>query len=239
LALVICGCGRVGFDALGDASTHDVSPADAPADALDPSLVLWFPFDGSPNNVVDGATPQCFTAGQCPTYVAGKVGMAAQFDGSMTCLELPDDGSTDVPTFTLALWMHQPANGEFSLFAKLYQPATTVFDSWQIEDHSTQQYGFTTENAGNKDTQLVAGPAPGAWHHVAMSFDGATKRIYFDGAVASTTPETVAVDYDTSNILIGCDVNNNTFIYPYAGLLDDVRFYNRALNDGEIATLAQ
>jgi hypothetical protein len=239
VALMVCGCGRVGFDARDDAGTRDTPLADIPTDALDPSLVLWFPFNGSPNNVVNGAAPQCFTAGQCPTYVPGKVGMAAQFDGIMQCLELADDGSTDVQAFTLALWLNQPANGEFALFSKLYQPITTVSDSWQIENHSTQQYGFTTQNGGNKDTQLVAGPAPGAWHHVAMSFDGATKLIYFDGAVAATEPQTIPIDYDTSAIVIGCDVNTNTFVYPYAGLLDDVRFYKRVLSAGEIAALAQ
>ena len=227
---IACGCGRVRFD-----TAHEV--ADGALDAADPSLILAFPFDVDFDDV-HGAHPTC-AAGTCPTQVPGKHGKAARFDGIDDCLVLADDGSTDVPHLTLALWVNRARLDEYAPFSKPFQMATTSFNSWQYEEHIDMMIGFTTHNAGRHDTLGVLGPVVGAWHHLAMTFDGATKLLYVDGAPIIMTGEPDAVQYDNGPVLIGCDINSNAVIYPFAGMLDDVRFYDRALSAAEIAALAQ
>ena len=72
------------------------------------------------------------------------------------------------------------------------------------------------------------------WHHVGLSYDGATVRLYADGvevasgARAWNTTITVA--------RIGRQVNEAPEFWD--GRIDDVRLYNQALSQGEMAGLA-
>ncbi len=81
------------------------------------------------------------------------------------------------------------------------------------------------------------------WHFVAGQREGTSIEIYIDGYLEGTG--TAAADYDLSgtaqhNAYIGAITNNSDgSLYKFfIGLLDDVRFYNGALTDGEILWLA-
>lgn len=228
LALLVAACGRIDFDPRQDATT---------VDAADPSLVMWLPFESDFADVVSGADPTC--SGGCPQRVPGRTGMAISYSGAGECLVFADTGATDVPQLTIAMWENKASNGEWAYFSKLYMPATTVFNSWQIEDHMTGQMGFTTHNAGRHDVLYTNDAPPGAWHHLATTFDGTTKKIYVDGALVMASPEPDAIEYDNSQVVVGCDINNGMQVYPYTGMLDDLRVYSRALSDPEIAALAR
>ncbi|MDB4955021.1 MAG: hypothetical protein JWO36_2590 [Myxococcales bacterium] len=232
--LVVAGCGRLGFD--GDAARADDVIA---LDAGDPTLALWFSFDGGFDELISGRVATCTPASTCPTIVPGKHGMAVQFDGIDDCLQLPDDGATDTPVFTLAAWLNQPEYGEYSPFAKPFAVQTTIFNSWQIEEHTAATLGFTTHDAGRHDVMLISEPSVGVWHHIAMTFDGSQKQIYIDGALAMTQGEPDAVQFDSGPVLVGCDINGGVLAYPYKGVVDGARFYRRVLGVAEIAALAQ
>jgi hypothetical protein len=85
---------------------------------------------------------------------------------------------------------------------------------------------------GNGDV-IVMGAAPNnGWHHVAYTFDGTTRRLYVDGAEknSSTTAgdsgavaETHIGSYGTQH---------------FAGTLDEIRIYRRALTASEVSQLA-
>jgi len=77
-------------------------------------------------------------------------------------------------------------------------------------------------------------PASGGWHHYAYTFDGATHRLYVDGALqasATTTPEAGA----PTTVQIGRWSGGHEYL---GGSVDDVRIYNRALNGAEARILA-
>jgi|GEM_PF-6455000 len=78
----------------------------------------------------------------------------------------------------------------------------------------------------------------GAWHHVAGTYDGATVRLFVDGAeIGAGTPATFAIAYGLpqDDALLGgfspaCQQNLN-----YVGDLDEPRVWRRALGAQEIA----
>ncbi len=98
--------------------------------------------------------------------------------------------------------------------------------AWSIVD------GFITEN------QM-------GWHHAAVTYNGSLVRLYVDGELQGTAPQTglmVVQDpkYGFSDVL---SLGGNGGI-PWLGLtsslkgaVDDARFYNRALTDEEIAAI--
>ena len=85
---------------------------------------------------------------------------------------------------------------------------------------------------GDLATATAVSPTPG-WHHFAYTFDGTTHRMFLDGAqqaMSTATPETGAV----LRARLGANFDNTE---RFAGQIDEVRIYKRALNAGEIAAL--
>ena len=70
-----------------------------------------------------------------------------------------------------------------------------------------------------------------------MTYDNTAIRLYVNGALRSTFTTTGAISASTGSLQIG---GNNVFSLPgtefFAGLIDEVRVYNRALSATEIAT---
>ena len=80
----------------------------------------------------------------------------------------------------------------------------------------------------------MAAPTDGLWHHVTYTYDGTTDRLYLDGAVTSATGvahQTAA----TTAVYIG---SYNGAAEILNGTIDDVRIYNAALTDTQVARLA-
>ena len=84
----------------------------------------------------------------------------------------------------------------------------------------------------NEDLATAPAVAPG-WHHYVYTYDGTIHRLYLDGTMRGTS--NVAADNGpASNARLGAIFNNTQ---NYAGLLDEVRIYNRPLTQLEITAL--
>ncbi len=85
-----------------------------------------------------------------------------------------------------------------------------------------------------------AGSLPTGWHHVAVVIDSATMtmRLHVDGAVVGTAATTVLpkdLGKTTQNWLGRSQYEGDAY---YAGMVDDLCIYNRAMSEGEIRYLA-
>ena len=80
----------------------------------------------------------------------------------------------------------------------------------------------------------------GQWHHVGLVYDLDVfhRRLYVDGVLVAEDAMPVAGVPSDSGLHIGAgkDLDANTF---FSGLIDDVRIYNVALSEEEIAAMAQ
>jgi hypothetical protein len=72
----------------------------------------------------------------------------------------------------------------------------------------------------------------GSWHHVLVTYDGTTLTLYRDGVSESSAA--LGLNTGSSDVFIGMAVAGHSPEY-YAGQLDDLRFYNRALSPSEAA----
>ena len=72
------------------------------------------------------------------------------------------------------------------------------------------------------------------WHHIALTYDGATARLYADGIEVAAQAKTWDLVPDRAHI--GRQVSDA--IEFWMGVVDEVRLYNEALSTGEIAWLA-
>jgi hypothetical protein len=164
----------------------------------------------------------------------GKVGGAMKFDGGDDGVSVGSVGISGAAPRTIAGW------------AKMN---TTTIPAW------TNVFGFTAGSATfdhtcfNIDVSGGNGSTPGyytigafnwerdimppdlAWHHFAATYDGTTVRWYGDGKLIGQETGLILITVD--DVQMGSSANGNHF----PGLIDDVRIYNYALADKEIADI--
>jgi len=65
----------------------------------------------------------------------------------------------------------------------------------------------------------------GVWTHIAVTFDGSTRRHYINGELAASFPETGPLTTSTAAMRIGSDVS---WVHTPSGSIDEVRLWNVA-----------
>ena len=168
-------------------------------------------------------------------------GTSISFDGASQYLTVADDATLSLGAdFTYAMWFKIDAIGT-SAFSHLLSkrdgndftnpiaigvstrsneggapgfPAVYAFTG----DGST---GFTLITTGFQD--LI-----GTWHHVAVTMEGTSMKIYLDGRLLGTQTFTGTRQTNDKQLEIGTELDYSSF---FAGELDEIRIYNEARSD--------
>ena len=72
---------------------------------------------------------------------------------------------------------------------------------------------------------------------MAITWDGSKKDLWVNGSSIATSSVS-GIEFDTNSLKLGADLYDENPSAVFAGSLDDVRIYDRALTSTEIATLA-
>lgn len=103
------------------------------------------------------------------------------------------------------------------------------------------EFGFALTSRGRPEATIVkaqGGFSVDQWHHLAAVYDGAEMRLYVDGQRRNGSREQSGeIAYpDEASFVIGGhgDSRDRNGLVPYAGHIDDVRLWNRALTGAEI-----
>jgi hypothetical protein len=228
LAGSLAACGRLDFDVAGDAP-----------DNADPSLIAHYRFDDDPNDGVldsSGRGHDGTCVASCPVLEPGHIGGAYQFNGTTDIIAVVDAIDLRPAALTAAVWFSRPAQEIDCLVQKLY--GTNTQDSFQLIARDTGELQVCTATI-SADTCDNSGPnfvTSQQWHHLAVVETGTTHQAYADGQLVFAAPATIV--YDDGRVLIGGDLDFGTPVCQTQGLIDDVRIYNRALMQPELAALA-
>ena len=180
------------------------------------------------------------------TWVKGKMGNAAKFDGSKSYIEVADSKSLDLPTsFTITAWINlaEVGNGRQVLLQKKAAGKNGVYTNYTLYAQWTQDalalvIGDGTRRVGYLSTKGLG--TANKWHHIAVAFGGGKVRFYIDGAPAGEEAATIKPYTNNASLIIGRYTNaDNTPKFFLHGAVDDLRIYNKALSETEIAKLAQ
>jgi hypothetical protein len=105
-------------------------------------------------------------------------------------------------------------------------------------ESSTNRLEFYTERDSSYDLVSTTNSFnPGSWHHVAVSYDGSTRRIYIDGSlnafdVTNSNNNDIA---SSGKLTIG---GRDTSTYQTDVIMDEVKYFDSALNDHNISIIA-
>jgi hypothetical protein len=230
-------------DSFGGTATATVSVSVTPAAPPAPTgLVLSLGFDeGSGSTAMDASGGGLHGTISGALHVLGRSGGALKFDGVDDWVTVADTSALDLTTgMTLEAWVNPTTAGSgWNTIVLKERGAEDMAYALYANDGAPFPGGNAAPasyvNIGGAHVSLTAAQAlpPGTWTHVAATYDGATLRLYVNGVLASSRPRTGEVGVSGGALRIG---GNNAWTGEFfAGLIDDVRVYNRALTATEIA----
>ena len=163
-------------------------------------------------------------------WTDGHTGSAMFFDGVNDWVRIADDDRLDLPRMTIAAWV-RPASVE--AFDAVIAKATTNSPTYVLYSSNGARRP-SADFSISSNTREVEGPTTiptNTWTHIAASFDGARIRVYVNGILVRIGVRTGAIDSSTGLLGIG---GHQVLGQYFAGVIDDVRIYNRALLDSEV-----
>ncbi len=95
---------------------------------------------------------------------------------------------------------------------------------------------FRLKTDENTSTLVAASGnlTPGRWYHAAATYDGRRMRLYLDGVEVGSAPKSGSVATNPAAAVWVADNPPVAGSRPFAGLIDDVRLWSRALSTVEI-----
>jgi Concanavalin A-like lectin/glucanases superfamily/PQQ enzyme repeat len=208
-------------------STATPTPTATPA----PGLVAAYGFNegsGTVLNDVSGYGNNGTISGASWT-TSGKYGNALSFNGTTALVTINNAPSLQLTTgMTLEAWVYP----------------TVVSPAWRdvIYKGNDNYYLEGTSSSGVPAAGAIFGSAYGevygpnalaanTWTHLAVTYDGATMRLYANGVQVASRAQTGVIAISISPLQIGGD---SIYGQYFEGRIDEVRIYNLALSVAQI-----
>jgi hypothetical protein len=211
-------------------------------------LVAFFPFSGNPDDASGNGNHG--TAMNGVTLTSDRFGRndsAYHFDGVDDYINVSDSSTLDITgSITIGAWIKAPPRYPVGAIVTKLGPdeinqtngyCTYISNCAECPD----QHRFLTqicynwpESAGRAVSTTIVDDDE--WHHVVSVYDGQLVTVYVDGESENSVAYSLGMLPNDMPLMIGLDptpLEDRHFL----GDLDDIRIYDRALSDDEIATL--
>ncbi len=211
------------------ASTNCVGPPQ--------ELISWWPAEGTTADIIGGNAGILLNG---TTYAPGVVGTAFAFNGIDQLVLIPDAPAINPTNLTLEAWV----------LISLFSANDSVAIAGKDDPYSYRQYMLGMGNDTGPWTFRAHIGVPGGyryfdgstalqtsvWYHVAMTYDGASLKLYLngnlDGSLAVSGPVVISPD----PLLVG---GHKIGPWNFHGLVDELSLYGRALSAAEIQGIYQ
>lgn len=197
-------------------------------------LVAAYGFDtGSGATVTDSSGTNHGTIAGAVWTASGKFGQALVFDGVDDVVTIPDAAALDLTTgMTMEAWVYPTASqagwksilqkdpGAYFMYGHAEAPLVPAVGGILVGGQVLAIYG-------------TSAMALNTWTHLAATYNGTTLNFYVNGVLVSSVAASGALDSTTGPLRLGAGATAGEV---FAGRIDEVRLYNRALTVTEIQT---
>ncbi|HWO59865.1 MAG TPA: LamG domain-containing protein, partial [Umezawaea sp.] len=221
-------------DAAGNLSAPSNEASATVSTAPPLGLVAAYSFDqGSGTSLPDlSGNGNNGTIANASWSTGGKYGSALSFNGTNAIVNVPDSASLDLTSgMTLEAWVNPSALGTSWRTVLMKETSgDMVYDLYGNRNTTVPTTEVRVGGSAQSDNGTSALPL-NTWVHLASTYDGNVLRLYVNGTQVSQLLVVGSIATSTGALRIG----GNT-IWPewFAGLIDEVRIYNRALSTTEI-----
>lgn len=186
-----------------------------------------------------------------PSFVPFKFKTGLAFDGN-DFVEIPNSPDLDFTSaYTLEGWVRVDDDLPLATYRPIWVRGTTgpsdieVYVQWETNDLIV---AHNRDNGGTFDYVGFADPPNARVFHLAVVFDGINVQAYYDGIPAAVSQQTISM---IPPVASGAGWWIGKVDHPafgddgsdapdfFLGLLDEVRFWGRALNSSEVLASAQ
>ena len=162
---------------------------------------------------------------------AGKFGNALAFNGTNARVSIPSSASLNVTTgMTLEAWV-MPTAGQSGWRTIMQRQSEAYFLNASNENGPLLPSGGGTFNGQTAWLSGTVANPVNVWTHVALTYNGATLRLYVNGTQVASQARTGSIQTNSNPLWIG---GNSPYGEYFLGRIDEVRVYNRALSQTEI-----
>ena len=170
-----------------------------------------------------------------PKWVDGYFGGGIELDQAGDEVNVPFHKDLNPEVFTICAWanVEQGSGGHRAVVSSRDEPPTAGYIIYALPANTWQ---FWTGNGGNPNWVPIQGPAVnlGDWDHVAGVFEDGKQMFYVNGELAGETDSNPTFNAQ-QEFLIGAGANERAnHEYLFKGIIDEVRLYNRVLDEDEI-----
>lgn len=202
--------------------------------AAEKSMVLCLGFDeGSGNTAKDSSIYKNDGKIEGAKWVAGKYGRGLEFDGGTNQVVVADSKSLlAMAGGTLMAWINIYTESGHASWPRIMIKSTI--------NGGTEGFDFLLDRALSYSIRFCVGgecnsyvPVEAkAWHHIAVTYNNKTIYAYLDGKkVGEKAQLGPAKDTTGSKLVIG---NGVAIDRAYNGALDEIRMFDRPLDENEI-----
>ena len=196
-----------------------------------PNLVGLWHFDG---NALDSSVNSNDGDVHGATYIDGKFGKALNFDGVDDYVDCGNDSSLDLSTLTIEAWIKPDVMKLTYILSKAGSVANNknyfilLYADGSIRGDILDTTGTSRASAFTSAEKITTD----SWYHIAYTYDGYVGKFYINGVLKATSEIwSGTVGTATIPFYIGQRLGG----YFFNGVIDEVRIWDGALTDTEIA----
>lgn len=171
------------------------------------------------------------TGNERPNQVPGQIGDARDFDGVNDHLDLTDETAYDfTASLSASAWIRRQDFGTVPYMAIITKGDKT----WRVQREDLTQFANFGTTAGGTNDNLAGSVSidDASWHHVAIAFGAAKKRLFIDGRQDGMSNVGATIDTNDRVVTFGQNEESTTGGKRFwNGDLDEIRI-SAAARDG-------
>lgn len=220
---------------------------------FDKFLLAYYPLDGNGNDASSFAWHGTTSNTATVADRLGREGRALAFNSAIpSFVDIPYSVRFNPEEFTYSFWMKPESNPGVEYTAGAPVGYIDIISRWEHWGDYYSNYLFGLDHNGlvksivlNNDggthnysyIQTDGREFTTEWTHVAFTYSQNTMKIYINGQLKKSQYCIRPQDSYYYGIRIGARISIERQYSAYNGLLDEVRFYGKALDDAQIASV--
>jgi hypothetical protein len=200
-----------------------------------PSLVGYWPFDGTGNDASGAGRDMTLTSGA--GYTTGLLGQALDLHNNDFPARRPVDdpvydfGASD---FTVQVWVNFRDTGREQTLVEKF--SDTNGPGWTLTKSPDNSFEFYAAPSADV-TSGVQTIATGVWHQLLVRRSGKSFKMFFDGKSIASQSSSTAITDTTYPLLVGKRNETDGRPFNVNGRIDEVAIWNTGLSTPQISSL--